>query len=687
MIFVRSLGQCVIHVDDTPITPESEVVFALLLYLASHAGRTLPRRALVELFWPTAEDVSARHCLRQTLYRLRHLGVPLRTTAETVMLAADVVALDHDALQVQLASGELRIPDGAYLPGYLPRLSAPFAEWVEHERALVHADMRRVLMAAIGEARIEGRYADVERLARACLTLDPLNEDATLALTEAIATTGSKAEALVILDRYIAELETTAPEVRVPALVLRRRITERLPAARYGTMPEAMFVGRDAALAELTALWNETRLGTCRSCLVWGEAGIGKTRLATEFAKIAIVQGTRVERVASQATGMRRPLALFVELVPRLLNLPGALGASPESMSYLRRLTEHDPAAVGPSEDSREAAGLYANIRRAIFDLVEAVTEECALVLQVEDAHWLDAMSWEILAELHAARGAAPALPARHLPARAARAQVPEAVAFCRGVSVLPLEALPEESARALIDSVAQRRGAPLADALRARCVRTGNGNPFFLYELAAYLLGTATPGSLPRTLQVLLEQRLAALSGRALHVLQAIALLRPHATLDRVEGVLEYSAHETLVALEELDAAGLVLVEGAGPPARHELLSEHALTKLGAAGRLVLHRHAALVLQAEVEATRSARPPMWDCAAHWEAAGSPEHALRLATLCGDHLLELGLPADAADLFERALAYARDAEQSTRFSAMPRCRRIAGTNRSSHRPS
>ena len=144
---------------------------------------------------------------------------------------------------------------------------------------------------------------------------------------------------------------------------------------------------------------------------------------------------------------------------------------------------------------------------------------------------------------------------------------VPEAVAFCRGVSVLPLEALPEESARALIDSVAQRRGASLAEALRARCVRTGNGNPFFLYELAAYSLGSATPGSLPRTLQVLLEQRLAALSGRALHVLQAIALLRPHATLARVEGVLEYSAHETLVALEELDAAGLVLVEGAGPP------------------------------------------------------------------------------------------------------------------------
>ena len=59
MIFVRSLGQCVIHVDDTPITPESEVVFALLLYLAAHAGRTLPRRALVDLFWPTAEDLSA----------------------------------------------------------------------------------------------------------------------------------------------------------------------------------------------------------------------------------------------------------------------------------------------------------------------------------------------------------------------------------------------------------------------------------------------------------------------------------------------------------------------------------------------------------------------------------------------------------------------------------------------------
>ena len=125
MIVVRSLGQCVIDVDDTPITPESEVVFALLLYLASHAGRTLPRRALVDLLWPTADDRSARHCLRQTLYRLRRLGVPLRATAESVTLSADVVSLAHDALQVQIASGDLRLPDGAYLPGYLPRLSAP----------------------------------------------------------------------------------------------------------------------------------------------------------------------------------------------------------------------------------------------------------------------------------------------------------------------------------------------------------------------------------------------------------------------------------------------------------------------------------------------------------------------------------------------------------------------------------
>src|SRR5262245_43217083 len=39
MIRVRSLGQCVIEVGDACLSPESEVVFAMLLYLATHAGR------------------------------------------------------------------------------------------------------------------------------------------------------------------------------------------------------------------------------------------------------------------------------------------------------------------------------------------------------------------------------------------------------------------------------------------------------------------------------------------------------------------------------------------------------------------------------------------------------------------------------------------------------------------------
>src|SRR5262245_21005833 len=150
MILVRALGRCVIQVEDTAVTADSEVVFGLLLYLTVHAGRPVARRTLVDLFWPTADDRRARHCLRQTIYRLRGLRVPLRTTAATVTLSADVVARDVDALELQITSGDIQPAPGPCLPGYAPTFSAAFAEWVERERGLVHANLRRVFMGAIG---------------------------------------------------------------------------------------------------------------------------------------------------------------------------------------------------------------------------------------------------------------------------------------------------------------------------------------------------------------------------------------------------------------------------------------------------------------------------------------------------------------------------------------------------------
>lgn len=658
MIVGRTLGQCVIEIGTARLGPESEVVFGAMLYLLSHAGRPVPRRALLELLWPSADEAHGRHCLRQTIYRLRRLGAPLDAGVERIGIPLALATLDHERITgcpaVLLDAPHLLL--GAYLPAYAPAFSRAFGDWIEQQRTVVHARLCRATLVVIGELRTQGRFADAEALARVCLELDPLNEEATLVLAESAAMAGSKTEALGILDRYLSDVGGGTPELRLPATVLRRRIAERLPAPRYSATLAPVFVGRTSALAELTASWTESRAGTPKLCLMWGDAGIGKTRLASELTTMAVVQGARAERVACQPVDARRPLSVFVELVPRLLALRGAAGVSPESMGHLRRVTDVDTAGDTPEDERPDAAVRYAQVCRAIFDLLEAVSGEGSLVVVVEDAHWLDAVSWRLLAEIPRrclASRLLIVLTSRVAPQALGAADAVAAAASCTPIHLLPL---PDDDAGALVDSAAQRRSGRLSAEARASCVRRGAGNPFFLQELTAHVVAGRGMATLPLTVQTLLEERLASVRPRSAQALQAVVLLGRAATVDRVEALLEYKAHELIEALEELEAAGLLLIDGQTMGCRHELLAAEAVGRMAPASRLVLHRRAARVLEREIEESRSATW-LWECAAHWAQASDGGRVVRLAVMCGEQLVEMGLPGEAAIIFDRTKPY------------------------------
>jgi hypothetical protein len=202
-----------------------------------------------------------------------------------------------------------------------------------------------------------------------------------------------------ILDRYLREMGPTAREVRLPAMTLRRRIAE--PELEFPLAPplHVPFVGRSAEMATLTAALRSARGGAGSVHLIHGEPGIGKTRLLTEFSRAASLEGVRIAPALCQSSDARRPLSAFVDLVPKLMTMPGALGCSPQSHKYLRRLIEHHSSEAPPTPDSAEAAMLYANVRRSLFDLLDAVAAEVHLLITIEDVHWLDPASWEVVSE------------------------------------------------------------------------------------------------------------------------------------------------------------------------------------------------------------------------------------------------------------------------------------------------
>src|ERR1041385_7000313 len=103
----------------------------------------------------------------------------------------------------------------------------------------------------MSRARDGGGWSGAGRAARGGLAVEPLNEEATLGLAEMLAIAGSKAKALSFLDRYIEDVDGSSADLRVPATVVRRRISERFPERAPGRM-QSPFLGREAEMGLLT---------------------------------------------------------------------------------------------------------------------------------------------------------------------------------------------------------------------------------------------------------------------------------------------------------------------------------------------------------------------------------------------------------------------------------------------------
>jgi DNA-binding SARP family transcriptional activator len=654
MVTLRILGECAIEVGRARLGPDSQILFATLLYLTLDPGRRVPRQEMTDVLWPGTGDDSARHNLRQTVYRLRQMGATIDTEGGHVAAPADSVCAPHETLAtdagLEAIFARTAPPVGPVLPGYASGLSDRLDEWVDHQRTLIHGRIRRALVAAVERYRARGRWGEVEVLARNVLAIDPLNEEATLVMAESAALSGSKQYALTILDRYLAEIGPEGRDIRLPAAVLRRRISERLPEPRWRAVSEAAFVGRADSMELLGKLLQAARGGEGAGVLLWGEPGIGKTRLADELWKVAALQAnTQLAKVCCQPSDARRPLSVFADVVPDLQKLPGALGCAPRSVALLKRLTEYDVNAEGPSEDAREAEYLYASIKRSIFDLVDAVQEDQCLVLVIEDVHWLDAESWKILREMipWAARRRLLFVLTSRTP-HATDTPDEETPKFLVKHRVGPIDA---DAAVTLVELMVRERERVPDAAFRDWSVSVAEGNPFFLRELTTYWLQTGTAYQVPASLQALIDDRLDRLSPNATQLLQATSVLGANASLARLEELIEMPFNALIAAASELETAGMIQPTAAGVSAKHHLLAQACLRKAQTIALRLMHRRAAGILEREDVRTSSAL--VWDCAAHWESGGDHERSLAYLRRAARHLLEIGLPQQATEILER----------------------------------
>jgi DNA-binding SARP family transcriptional activator len=643
VIQLHTFGEALIRVGEKDVRPSAPVLFAALLYLCVERGRRVPRTALQELLFPGSDERSGAHSLRQLLYKLRQLGAPLEVDAMSVLLPNGAVKA-HGADGRAAGNGSAR----EVLPGYAPGFSEPFGNWLERFRAHHAAAARAELLSELKASRDSGDIARTSQIASGLLALDPLNEEATLALAESMALGGQKVEAVRMLEEYANEVGSTSPDLRLPADLLRRRITDRLVPRERPVVP---LIGREMELSELLSHFNRATGSQATVSVIWGEPGIGKTRLVEEFQCHVALRSAIVEATHCRAQEVGPPMGAILDLVPRLLLARGALGISPESMSDLRRLTGDGDSAPLPGPPQVIAG----RIRVALEELVHSISVEYPLVLVLEDAHWLDDISLSLLHTLSDKRWRLHVvLTQRTRPRTSPNGRLTQHW-FAR-----QLEPLSAESSLRLLAKIADSPG-DLAPDLATQCLALANGNALFLCTLAEHLRNNGVVPPQESSLSDLLRQRFRCVGSSALLLLRVIAAFGPHGTHGRVMRAIGFAGSDGLLALQELAERGLITQDGPGLKCAHDLLSQLVLEDTPAAVRAAVMERVAHAL--EEEGLQHQQPHLlWDCANYWREALNPTREANALKQCATFASNIGQPRFALEALTRAQALVPQAE-------------------------
>ncbi|WP_445256084.1 helix-turn-helix transcriptional regulator [Nocardioides aurantiacus] len=409
-------------------------------------------------------------------------------------------------------------------------------------------------------------------------------------------------------------------------------------------------VGREAELATLLAA---ARSAATRMLLVSGDAGVGKTRVVEETLLALREEGWRVLvghcLDLGEASVPYLPLAEVVDALPTASvdgspdRLPAGLA---EGLSGLGR---------GGAPGSADGPRGRAEVLDAVLALVESVGRDAPLALVLEDVHWADPSTRDLVGFLLARR-----LSGRVLLVLTYRADElhrrhplrPRLAEWLRlaGVERVALEPLPGSAVRDLVAALVSGHGdgpAPPETDL-ARVVARAQGNAFYVEELVGALVDGG--GRLPDDLADLLLVRLDRLGERAREVVRVASAAGQRVSHDLLARVLDLDERDLEAALREAVDARVLVRSGATAYAfRHALLGEAVHDDLLPGERARLHTAYAAAVRDSPDATAA------DLARHALASHDLATALTASVAAGEAALAGGGPDEAAQHFGTAL--------------------------------
>ena len=411
---------------------------------------------------------------------------------------------------------------------------------------------------------------------------------------------------------------------------------------------------REDALERLSDLARAAAAGQGAIVSIRGRPGEGKTTLLAAACGLAGEHGLRVCR----ARGSELESDFAFGVVRQLLE-PEIVALAPEAQAALFEGAAGPARGVFglPSEQLPESP--FA-VLHGLYWVLASLAARGPLLLAVDDLHWADRTTLELLAYL---RGRIDDLPilvvlATRPPARDGTLSTPLAALIAEeSIATLPVGPLGPESAATLIEHAFEEPPDPI---FTAACQRVTAGNPFAITELLGELRRAgaapdpATAATLDASAPAGIERnvltRLGRLDPEALAVIQAVAVLDDGAPLRQAAALSGLDLDRAAHAVDALIAAGL-LKEGQALRFPHPLLRTAVYESISARRRARLHAAAAGVLAEEHAEPQAIAVHLLHC----DPAADPanvRHLIAAATAA----LRQGAPSIAVTYLRRALA-------------------------------
>jgi DNA-binding SARP family transcriptional activator/tetratricopeptide (TPR) repeat protein len=613
--------------DGAGIRTRSSRSVALVAFLVVHAGSPQPRQRIAGLFWPESTDAQALTNLRRELHQLRQV---LGDEPSLVVTQADLCWRDTDTCRVDLrvfstereaALAAAAIGDDE---GVLAHAASAMAEyrgdllpggyedWLLDARSEI--DRQCVgLCDLLGETRVRsGDLAGAVDVARRRIQLQPLEEVGYRTLMQLQADLGDRAGAIStyhhcasVLERELGVAPDAATRKAFQRLVAHARPAEGSPAAVEPTVyrpgpAAAQLIGRSAELGLLQDVWRAAVAGRRSLAMVRGGAGVGKTRLVTEVAEMAQLQGAVVASTQCFGTSGRLALAPVADWLRNPAVQSAAATLDPAWRAEVGRLIPaegHGGRTTGPRAmaDAWQQHRFFEGLARALI----AVGRPLLLVL--DNVQWCDQ---ETLAFITFCLGLADG--AQLLVAGTLRDDSldddPElmdwtvrmrATGLLTELSLGPLEAADTaQLARAI-------SGQPLTGADADLLHATTGGFPLYVIEAARGT--TADPGGTPLPvgdLAAVLRKRFEQVSPAARDVAGLAAAVGTNFSLDLLTEASDLEADTVVEAVDELWRRRIMHEFGDGYDFSHDMLRETAYSQVSPPKRWLLHRRVAQGLE-----------------------------------------------------------------------------------------